>query len=81
MPVPLSPVHVDWRVRKLGGRYARAFIGVTEGWLSPAGHPATPEDIDAHLAQIENRAGFDEPLSVTDEFDPVIELARKRTRG
>lgn len=68
--------HAIWSA--LGGRYARAFIGCTKGWLSPHGHVATPEDIEAHLALIENRVDFDEPLSVSDEFDPVIAALKQR---
>ena len=61
----------------VGRRYARVFVGVTKGWLAPAEQPATPEEISEHLAQIEDRGGFDEPLSGMDEFNAVIELARQ----
>lgn len=46
----------------LGGRIARAFIGVTEGWQGSREHPATAEDIAAHIAQIRDTTrGFHIP--------------------
>src|SRR4051794_9837243 len=37
-----------------GGRYARVFIGVADGWLGPAGACATAEEIETHLDAIED---------------------------
>jgi NAD(P)-dependent dehydrogenase (short-subunit alcohol dehydrogenase family) len=54
-----------------GGRYARVFVGVTRGWLGPADRPATAEEIEAHLAQIEDRGGFTEPHTVAEELAEV----------
>ena len=68
--------HAIWSA--LGGRYARAFIGVTKGWIGPAGRPATPEEIENHLDEIENRHHYDEPMSVTDELIPVVKALSKR---
>jgi NAD(P)-dependent dehydrogenase (short-subunit alcohol dehydrogenase family) len=53
------------------GRYARVFVGVTNGWLSPANTNATAEDIGAHLAEIEDRENFAVPASVWDELREI----------
>jgi len=61
-----------------GGRYARAFVGVTRGWLGPPDRPATAEEIEAHLAQIEDRAGFTEPHTVAAELADVARFTLER---
>jgi NAD(P)-dependent dehydrogenase (short-subunit alcohol dehydrogenase family) len=60
-----------------GGRFARAFVGVGEGWLGPAEHPATVEDIEANLAKIDDVSTYYRPESVTAEGLPVIEQRLK----
>lgn len=58
----------------LGGRIARAFIGVTEGWLGSTEVPPTADDIDAHIAEIRDECrGFHIPSSLIDEFRIVSE--------
>jgi NAD(P)-dependent dehydrogenase (short-subunit alcohol dehydrogenase family) len=54
-----------------GGRYARVFIGVASGWLSPPDVVATAEDIGDHLGRIENLDGFTVPGSVWDELRDI----------
>jgi NAD(P)-dependent dehydrogenase (short-subunit alcohol dehydrogenase family) len=51
-----------------GGRYARVFTGLTEGWY--AGADATPiaEDIADHLEEIEKQDGYTVPTSIADEI-------------
>jgi len=61
-----------------GGRYARAFVGVTRGWLGPSGRPPTPEEIAANLAQIEDRGGFTEPHTVAAELADVARISIER---
>ena len=61
-----------------GGRYARAFIGMTRGWLGPADRPATPEEIEAHWLEIEDRIGFTEPRSVAAELEDVVRFTAER---
>lgn len=53
------------------GRYARVFIGVTTGWLSPGSACATAEDIGAHLDDIEDLGGFAVPASVWEELRDI----------
>jgi hypothetical protein len=59
------------------GRYARVFIGVTNGWLSPGGETATAEDIGAHLDELGNLGDFEVPGSQGEELH-VIGLAYAR---
>ena len=54
-----------------GGRFARVFIGVTNGWLGPARASATAEDIDAHLDEIEDLGGFAVPGSAWEELREI----------
>jgi NAD(P)-dependent dehydrogenase (short-subunit alcohol dehydrogenase family) len=53
----------------LGGRYARMFIGVTEGWQASRETPPSAEDIAAHIDQIRDpRLGYYIPDSLIDEY-------------
>jgi hypothetical protein len=49
------------------GRYARAFIGLGEGWLAEPGSKPTADDIAAHLAEISATQPFSVPASIFDE--------------
>jgi NAD(P)-dependent dehydrogenase (short-subunit alcohol dehydrogenase family) len=66
-----------------GGRYARVFIGVTNGWLSPPDVMATPEEISDHLDIIEDLDGFTVPGSVWDELRDIglAYLSRENPEG
>ncbi|MGF6545161.1 SDR family NAD(P)-dependent oxidoreductase [Paraburkholderia youngii] len=55
-----------------GGRFARVFVGEADGWLSQHGRPPTPEDIERHLAEIDDTTHFDQPQSVWGEFESII---------
>jgi NAD(P)-dependent dehydrogenase (short-subunit alcohol dehydrogenase family) len=59
------------------GRYARVFIGVASGWLSPGSAGATAEDIEAHLDDIEDLRDFATPGSAWDELRDIA-LAHAR---
>ncbi len=50
------------------GRYARAFVGLAEGWRGPRTTPATVDDIAVHWDQITSYERFDVPGSLDDEF-------------
>jgi NAD(P)-dependent dehydrogenase (short-subunit alcohol dehydrogenase family) len=57
------------------GRYARAFMGLTEGWLSdPSEAPATVEDVAARYGVISDTSRFTVPMSAWDE---IVELTRR----
>jgi NAD(P)-dependent dehydrogenase (short-subunit alcohol dehydrogenase family) len=51
-----------------GGRYARAFIGVTPGWTQRGPEPATPEALAEHWSQVVDPAGYTIPDSGLDEL-------------
>jgi NAD(P)-dependent dehydrogenase (short-subunit alcohol dehydrogenase family) len=54
------------------GRFARVFIGATSDWLADQQQPPSAEDIEQHMAEIDDTAAFDMPGSAFDEFRPVI---------
>ncbi|HEY8517641.1 MAG TPA: SDR family oxidoreductase [Candidatus Binatia bacterium] len=51
-----------------GGRFARIFIGLTPGWVAPAGSKTSAEDIEAHIEEIRNPEGYTIPDSIADEL-------------
>jgi NAD(P)-dependent dehydrogenase (short-subunit alcohol dehydrogenase family) len=53
------------------GRFARVFIGVARGWLSPDDTDATAEDISAHIHDIEDLDDFAVPGSVWEELREI----------
>lgn len=61
-----------------GGRYARIFVGVTDGWLSDAGPDPTAEDFAEHLDEIEDRGSYIVPNNVFEEMMSVARRLEKR---
>src|SRR5271166_886930 len=57
------------------GRYARVFVGLSEGWLADAESQPTPEDIEAHLEQMSATDRFIVPATIVDE---VLEVCARR---
>ena len=57
------------------GRYARVFVGLSEGWLADAESQPTAEDIQAHLEEISSTEKFIVPTSIVDE---VLEVCERR---
>lgn len=57
-----------------GGRFARAFVGLGEGWLAPAGPDPTVEDIETHWQEISATDPYVVPTSI---FDEVAEISRR----
>ncbi|TAL03186.1 MAG: SDR family NAD(P)-dependent oxidoreductase [Rhodospirillaceae bacterium] len=51
-----------------GGRIARIFVGLSEGWLGPRDKPATVEQIAARIDTIRDTSRFQVPGSLVDEF-------------
>ena len=64
-----------------GRRFGRVFIGVADGWISPAGASATAEDIAAHLPEIEDLGSFATPGSAWEELGGIGRLRGKRDDG
>ena len=65
----------------LGGKYSRLFVGATRGWYKPGSEAPSPDDIVAHLAQIDDRAAYDVPLSGLDEMDTTVAAVRRLARA
>jgi hypothetical protein len=57
------------------GRYARVFVGLSEGWLADAESQPTAEDIQAHIEEISSTEKFIVPGSIVDE---VLEVCERR---
>ena len=53
------------------GRYARAFIGLSEGWLAPDAEPVSPDTIGANLEAIESRESYSVPEGIWDELRSI----------
>jgi hypothetical protein len=56
-----------------GGRVARFFIGLTEGYANPA---LTPEDVRDHAGEIRDETGYSVPSGVADELSARLERLR-----
>jgi NAD(P)-dependent dehydrogenase (short-subunit alcohol dehydrogenase family) len=61
-----------------GGRYARIFVGVTDGWMGEHDRVPTAEDFAEHLAEIEDRSRYIVPDNVFDELMAVGRMLEKR---
>jgi NAD(P)-dependent dehydrogenase (short-subunit alcohol dehydrogenase family) len=51
----------------LGGRFARVFIGLGQGWMAEPDSEPTADDIAAHLAEVAATEPFTVPGSIYDE--------------
>jgi NAD(P)-dependent dehydrogenase (short-subunit alcohol dehydrogenase family) len=56
-----------------GGRYARFFVGMNEGWVKQ-GPPATVEEIAAHIGEIRDTTRYTIPNGVGDELRVTAQL-------
>jgi NAD(P)-dependent dehydrogenase (short-subunit alcohol dehydrogenase family) len=56
-----------------GGRFARVFVGLGEGWLAEPGTDPSADDIADHLAEISATEEFTIPESIYDEVFAVSE--------
>jgi NAD(P)-dependent dehydrogenase (short-subunit alcohol dehydrogenase family) len=59
------------------GRYARVFIGVSDGWMGSRDTPAAAEDIAAHFAQISATSKYFIPETLLDEFVQLVDRMRR----
>jgi NAD(P)-dependent dehydrogenase (short-subunit alcohol dehydrogenase family) len=57
-----------------GGRYARVFIGLAQGWYGGKGHVPTAEDVLDNLEQIEKQDGYIVPTSIQDELGALLSV-------
>jgi NAD(P)-dependent dehydrogenase (short-subunit alcohol dehydrogenase family) len=51
-----------------GGRYSRAFIGLTQGWTAEKGTKPSIEDIRDHLGDIRAEEGYIVPTGINEEM-------------
>lgn len=63
-----------------GGRYARVFTGVADGWLAPEG-PVSVEDVVEHLPAIRDLTRFTVPQALQDELAGVAKQAQRLEPG
>ncbi len=61
-----------------GGRYARIFVGVTDGWMSEHDRVPTADDFAEHLAEIEDRSNYIVPNNVNEEMIRVGQMLEQR---
>ena len=61
-----------------GRRSGRVFIAVADGWVAPLDQDPTVEDIEAHLAEIEDRSSYAIPDTSLKELDVIGRLRRER---
>jgi len=54
------------------GRYARAFVGLGDGWLADAGTHPTADDVAEHLAMMSATDPFTVPDSIYDEIAGLL---------
>lgn len=65
----------------LGGKYSRIFAGLTKGWFQPGKIAPTPEQLLAHLAEIDDRTHYDVPRGGLDEMDTVVAAVERHRQG
>jgi NAD(P)-dependent dehydrogenase (short-subunit alcohol dehydrogenase family) len=56
-----------------GGRFARVFVGLAEGWLPEPGADPTADDIATHLSEVSATEPFTVPGSIYEEVFAVSE--------
>jgi len=55
-----------------GGRFARAFIGVTPGWFAGKAAVVSAEEVASHLDQIRDPSGHTVPNNIGDELGLIM---------
>jgi NAD(P)-dependent dehydrogenase (short-subunit alcohol dehydrogenase family) len=59
-----------------GGRYARIFVGMSDGWVAPKGSIPTVEQLASNFERVRDTAKFSIPESIADETRAVIEAMK-----
>jgi NAD(P)-dependent dehydrogenase (short-subunit alcohol dehydrogenase family) len=70
--------HAYWAC---AGRYAEAFIGLTEGWDAPASEELDVADVARSLPEIQDREVFTVPASIADELELVLSRLERSDVG
>jgi NAD(P)-dependent dehydrogenase (short-subunit alcohol dehydrogenase family) len=61
-----------------GGRYARIFVGMAEGWIAPKGSIPSPDDIFDNIDHIRDLKGYTVPESILDETKAVAKAIKSQ---
>ena len=61
-----------------GGRYARIFVGMAQGWLAAKDTIPSADDIFDNIDKIRDQEGYTVPESIADETKAVIEALQNR---
>jgi NAD(P)-dependent dehydrogenase (short-subunit alcohol dehydrogenase family) len=56
-----------------GGRYARIFVGLGQGWAAPKGSIPTAEEVRDNIDQIRSTEGYIIPSSIAEEIQAIAE--------
>lgn len=59
-----------------GGRFARVFVGLTQGWWAGNDTAISVDDVAANIGAIRDEAGYIVPGSVTDELMQLMTLLK-----
>jgi NAD(P)-dependent dehydrogenase (short-subunit alcohol dehydrogenase family) len=59
-----------------GGRYARIFVGLCQGWVGGRDSRPAVEDVHAHLGEIMSPDGYTVPTSINDEMAILMNALR-----
>jgi NAD(P)-dependent dehydrogenase (short-subunit alcohol dehydrogenase family) len=65
----------------VAGRYARVFIGVTDGWLTDPDTPADAAEVHAHRDLLDDEGSYSVPDSLEAEFAVVAAQIRAHSAG
>lgn len=57
-----------------GGRFARVFVGLTQGWFAGKGSRPSVEDVAAHLDEIRDEDGYVIPGQAGGEVEIIAKL-------
>jgi NAD(P)-dependent dehydrogenase (short-subunit alcohol dehydrogenase family) len=60
-----------------GGRYARIFVGMTDGWVAPKGGVPSVEDLAENFDRVRDTGSFIIPESIADETRAVVEALKE----
>ncbi|MFQ5966011.1 MAG: SDR family oxidoreductase [Acidimicrobiia bacterium] len=56
-----------------GGRFARVFVGVGQGWVAKPGSVPTPEEVRDHMAEISDITTFETPESNSEDLSLLLQ--------
>jgi len=54
------------------GRYARVFLGLSDGWIANDVSKVSAEEIRQHIEQINDTSDFEVPLSAAEELEAIV---------